>query len=811
MGKSEDRSIRLTPGRYRAGRDNGKISGNPWNSVWYLYYLIASLSLAFWFSSMMRLDISTGWVTAIVVFWDLWYALVFLSKKTMRILVPVTAAGVAAAVYWQWNEIWRGLAWIANTYAGYIQEHYQYSPGYLEADSEPESLIPVIAAGAAIALFFAAYSIIWKRRARALILMTLVLLCARLTVNQFPQPVPAVTAVLAAYGITCMKSRGGRDASGCMQAKAGICGLLLAGAVALISYFVISPPLTERMIALHPDVQDFQNRVEARLGNALEDSVFQGNSPFGNWQGMIESGALSNQVARREHVTALRVTAGRRPDQAIYFKGFIGGVYQGKYWQEISDENFNAAAESWNIYEEGQAGEQAKALLQSFPYQWLGASGADQVAFDMELEEVAGDYAYLPYFSSILNGDSGMPRLLADGEALRNGSSGFEGSLIEDSPLLISPYLYSTVYAGGNEEFQGMSAYEEYVSENYMYVPKDRLDRMKEHVNGRIQAFTGANGYYPTLIEVTDMIREDLSSCSYSLNLGPLPSDVDYTENFFFDQKEGFCTHFASTAVLMYRLSGYPARYVTGYIAKPSEFRENEEGSYTAEVKDESAHAWAEVFVPQLGWVPVEMTPGFSSGGGDAAQAEIGGADPYEAVTIQTPGPTKEETPAPDRTPSGAEIPGAPETKTLERPLPPALPAVLLVLSAAATAVLVLVLRRMWICMRRNKKFGLRNYSRAVLAIVRETEKMMGSAGYHPPEGLSDADYAKKVQEDFELLEPDEFVRFMELGEHACFSEEMLTAQEVKECLCVYHRLESYFCKKHGNLWKFWWRFIKCY
>ena len=68
-----------------------------------------------------------------------------------------------------------------------------------------------------------------------------------------------------------------------------------------------------------------------------------------------------------------------------------------------------------------------------------------------------------------------MPRLLADGEALRNGSSGFEGSLIEDSPLLISPYLYSSVYAGGNEEFQGMSAYEEYVSENYMYVPKDGL------------------------------------------------------------------------------------------------------------------------------------------------------------------------------------------------------------------------------------------------------------------------------------------------------------------------------------------------
>jgi len=35
---------------------------------------------------------------------------------------------------------------------------------------------------------------------------------------------------------------------------------------------------------------------------------------------------------------------------------------------------------------------------------------------------------------------------------------------------------------------------------------------------------------------------------------------------------------------------------------------------YNVNVKDRSAHAWAEIYVPNAGWIPVEFTPGFNEG-----------------------------------------------------------------------------------------------------------------------------------------------------------------------------------------------------
>ena len=70
----------------------------------------------------------------------------------------------------------------------------------------------------------------------------------------------------------------------------------------------------------------------------------------------------------------------------------------------------------------------------------------------------------------------------------------------------------------------------------------------------------------------------------------------DVLENFLFDSKKSFCIHYASTATLLLRRLGVPARYVTGYAVDPGEFVKNPDGTYTAVVPDESGHAWVEVF-----------------------------------------------------------------------------------------------------------------------------------------------------------------------------------------------------------------------
>ncbi|HEY5970867.1 MAG TPA: DUF3488 and transglutaminase-like domain-containing protein, partial [Pseudoxanthomonas sp.] len=82
----------------------------------------------------------------------------------------------------------------------------------------------------------------------------------------------------------------------------------------------------------------------------------------------------------------------------------------------------------------------------------------------------------------------------------------------------------------------------------------------------------------------------------------PLPGRNGVDE-FLFEQKKGFCQHFSSSFVVLMRAAGIPARVVTGYVGG---FR-NPFGGYWI-VRRMDAHAWAEVWLPERGWVRVDPT-----------------------------------------------------------------------------------------------------------------------------------------------------------------------------------------------------------
>lgn len=60
----------------------------------------------------------------------------------------------------------------------------------------------------------------------------------------------------------------------------------------------------------------------------------------------------------------------------------------------------------------------------------------------------------------------------------------------------------------------------------------------------------------------------------------------------------------------MFRIFGVPARYVTGYAAPATIFTMDASGNYTALLQSDNSHAWAEIYMEGVGWVPVETTPG---------------------------------------------------------------------------------------------------------------------------------------------------------------------------------------------------------
>lgn len=93
------------------------------------------------------------------------------------------------------------------------------------------------------------------------------------------------------------------------------------------------------------------------------------------------------------------------------------------------------------------------------------------------------------------------------------------------------------------------------------------------------------------------------SSASYNTRVSRMPEgEEDFVRWFLEESDRGYCIHFASTAAVLLRAAGIPARYVTGYMV------DTEPGAVTA-VRGEHAHAWVEYYMAGVGWVIMEATP----------------------------------------------------------------------------------------------------------------------------------------------------------------------------------------------------------
>lgn len=85
--------------------------------------------------------------------------------------------------------------------------------------------------------------------------------------------------------------------------------------------------------------------------------------------------------------------------------------------------------------------------------------------------------------------------------------------------------------------------------------------------------------------------------------LTPRPLSGDPVDSFLFETRQGFCEHFAASFVFLMRAAGVPARVVTGYLGG-----EINPVDQVMVIRQSDAHAWAEVWLDQQGWVRVDPT-----------------------------------------------------------------------------------------------------------------------------------------------------------------------------------------------------------
>jgi protein-glutamine gamma-glutamyltransferase len=104
-------------------------------------------------------------------------------------------------------------------------------------------------------------------------------------------------------------------------------------------------------------------------------------------------------------------------------------------------------------------------------------------------------------------------------------------------------------------------------------------------------------------------VLQRLRTGGYTYTLEPGVFGPHSADEFWFDRKEGFCEHIASSFVILMRALGIPARIVTGYQGGERNALDN-----FWVVRQSDAHAWAEVWLTDQGWVRVDPTGAVAPG-----------------------------------------------------------------------------------------------------------------------------------------------------------------------------------------------------
>ena len=151
--------------------------------------------------------------------------------------------------------------------------------------------------------------------------------------------------------------------------------------------------------------------------------------------------------------------------------------------------------------------------------------------------------------------------------------------------------------------------------QGYLNIP----DNIRKHFDS-VNAKLGWKKSKDLIFKIRDYIA---TTFTYDLKYPKAPKGVDPLIYFAEYSKKGKCTHFASYMALMLRYFEIPARVVGGYMTETSSFED-------VDVYKEDAHAWVEVYVPNLGWASVDPTPVIASLSASAGNGKFDSHDDWK-------------------------------------------------------------------------------------------------------------------------------------------------------------------------------------
>ncbi len=307
-------------------------------------------------------------------------------------------------------------------------------------------------------------------------------------------------------------------------------------------------------------------------------------------------GRVSGKVNDSEEV---RLKVEMTKPVTLYLKGYTGSVWKNGCWTALEGKSYSDKYEGMI---KGYQTHHFHPLAQLSRYIQMADQVSGAVVHDTEVHITVQNtsafrkYTYVPYgitFDDLMklgdsNQDVNMPGS-SSAEAEDNTYSAQVNALSQDAML---SYTKETWLSQGVDvsretgEYRiAEEDYRKFVHSYYLQVS----DRQKQETRKQIKTADQGN-----LVTLTKSVRENL---------------VDQA------QKEGSwnTTDYSSKAVMMYRSMDIPARYVEGYVADGEDTAVSPDGRYHVDVLAKNAHAWVEIYKDGVGWLPVEVTPGYYS------------------------------------------------------------------------------------------------------------------------------------------------------------------------------------------------------
>ena len=360
------------------------------------------------------------------------------------------------------------------------------------------------------------------------------------------------------------------------------CGLALV---------IICVPVVSKLA----DKPNAVQKIDDKVSHSITESYY-GTSPLGE-------GDLTKRERKTGSGTALTVTMSN--PQSVYLRGFVGDVLDGCQWEILPYSSYydNRDLVYWinaaGLNGLGQVGQAAR--LADFD-----AHVTSDV--DVTVGKASRKYAYIPYEikEDGVDGEKNWndsfvtaPR----GARLKEYSYSMGTNAVGKWTKVAGKLFTTKNNADIDQYLETESHYNKYVYENYLFISDEDAAVLERFVGDKGDQSRGHIEYNTAVRKVQSILSATLI---YDKAPGRPLGKKSALKNIF-KTGIGYDIHYATAATMMFRYYGIPARYVEGYLITPQDVMDNPDG--TVDVKQSAAHAWTEIYVDGVGFVPVETCP----------------------------------------------------------------------------------------------------------------------------------------------------------------------------------------------------------